>query len=147
LCAARRTGSGPAASEEEEAMYRQMLRAKVHRVTVTEADLDYEGSLTLDRDLMDAAGLVPHERVDVYNITRGTRLSTYVIEGRVGSRCCCVNGAAAHLAGVGDRLIVAAYTMVPEPEVRCHRPTIVLVDEDNRIRELKRGEIEGAKVS
>lgn len=126
--------------------FRQMLRAKVHRIRVTEADLHYEGSLTLDRELMEAADLVPFEKVDVYNITRGSRLSTYVIEGEAGSGVCCVNGAAAHLAGVGDLLIVAAYASVPEDRVRQHRPKIVLVDERNRPRGTKQQESERARV-
>ena len=121
-------------------MFREMLRAKVHRVTVTEADLDYEGSLTQDGDLMEAAGLVSYEKVDIYNITRGTRLSTYMIEGEPGSGVCCVNGAAAHLASVGERIIVAAYASVPEAEAPLHRPRIVLVDERNRIRTVRREE-------
>ena len=127
-------------------MFREMLRAKVHRVTVTEADLDYEGSLTLDTELMDAAGLVPYEKIEVYNIARGTRFSTYAIEGERGSGVCCVNGAAAHLASAGDRVIIAAYCSVPEAEALAHRPQIVLVDEKNRIRQVKREEREGARV-
>lgn len=127
-------------------MTREMLRAKVHRVTVTEANLDYEGSLTLDADLMNAGGFVPFERVDVYNVTHGSRFSTYLIEGRAGSRVCCVNGAAAHLVTKGDKVIVASYAAVPEERIGEHAPIVVLVDETNRIREVKRTEAEGVKV-
>src|SRR5262245_28714438 len=118
-------------------MLREMLRAKVHRVRVTEAVLQYEGSLTLDRDLLDAADLVPFEKVEVYNVTNGARFTTYAIEGERGSGVCCVNGAAAHLVTVGDLLIVCAYAQVPEAEVRDWRPRIVLVGAENRIREIK----------
>lgn len=118
-------------------MKRELLRAKVHRVTVTEADLEYEGSLTLDRALMDAGGLVPFEKIDVYNVARGTRFTTYLIEGERMSGVCCINGAAAHLAGVGDRVIIAAYAAMEEGEIEGHRPRIVLVDEQNRVREVK----------
>ena len=127
-------------------MFREMLRAKIHRVVVTEADLDYEGSLTLDADLLDAAGMVPFEKIEVYNVARGTRFATYALEGRRGSGVCCVNGAAAHLASPGDRVIVASYAVIPEADVRSHRPKIVLVGEGNRIREIKSEEREGTRV-
>ena len=127
-------------------MFREMLRAKVHRVTVTEADLDYEGSLTLDGALMEAAGLLPYEKVEVYNVARGTRFSTYAIQGETASGVCCVNGAAAHLASTGEKLIVAAYAAVPEGEAPTHRPVIVLVDDRNRIREVKREEHAGTRI-
>lgn len=127
-------------------MFREMLRAKIHRVVVTEADVDYEGSLTLDADLLDAADMAPFEKIDVYNVSRGTRFSTYALEGRRGSGVCCVNGAAAHLASPGERIIVASYAAVPDAEVRTHRPKIVLVGEGNRIREIKSEEREGARI-
>ncbi len=91
-------------------MLRLMLKSKIHRATVTEADLNYEGSLTLDEDLMDAAGLKPFEGIQVYNITNGSRLETYVITGERGSGTICINGAAAHLTGPGDLVIIASYT-------------------------------------
>ena len=118
-------------------MKREMLRAKVHRLTVTEANLDYEGSLTLDAALMDAGGFAVFEKVDVYNVSRGTRFTTYLIEGERESGVCCVNGAAAHLARAGDSVIVASYAAVEESEVEGHRPRIVLVDAKNRVREVK----------
>jgi len=128
-------------------MTRQMLRAKVHRIAVTECDLEYEGSLTLDRHLMDACGMVPFERIDVYDVDNGNRFSTYLIEGRAGSGACCVNGAAAHLVEVGDKLILAAYCSVEEHEVAAHRPRIVLIGEGNRIKRTQDHERAGVRAS
>jgi len=125
-------------------MQRQMLRAKIHRIAVTERDLEYEGSLTLDSDLMRAADLLPFEKIDVYDITNASRFSTYVIEGPAGSGACCVNGAAARLVEKGDKLILAAYAGVDENDVRQHRPVVVVIGERNTIREVKR--VEGAGV-
>ena len=122
-------------------MVREMLRAKVHRVKVTEANLEYEGSLTLDVALMKAGEFVPYEKVDVYNVTRGTRFTTYLIEGEEGSGVCCVNGAAAHLASAADFVIIASYAAVEESEIKEHRPLVVLVDAANRLREIKRCEL------
>ena len=116
---------------------REMLRAKIHRITVTERNVEYEGSLTLDSDLMQACDMLPYERVDVYDIGNGSRFSTYLIEGSPGGGECCVNGAAAHLVELGDKLIVCAYAAVEESEVRDHRPKVVLVTDDNSIREVK----------
>ena len=117
-----------------------MLKAKIHRATVTRAHLDYEGSVTIDRDLLSAAGILPYERVEIYNVTRGSRLATYAIEGEAGSGAIEINGAAAHLAGPGDLVIVAAYCdMLPE-EARMHRPSLVFVDGKNRIVQLKTSE-------
>jgi aspartate 1-decarboxylase len=113
-------------------MRRGFLYAKIHRMIVTDADLEYEGSITLDQTLMEEAGLRPYQQVDVYNVTRGTRLTTYAIVGPPGAGDCCLNGAAAHLAEVGDRVIVAAYCELEDEEVAGHRPRIVLVGEDNR---------------
>ena len=123
-------------------MQRQMLRAKIHRIAVTERDVEYEGSLTLDSDLMQAASLLPFERIDVYDITNGSRFSTYVIEGPPGSGACCVNGAAARLVEKGDKLILAAYAAIDENDVRQHRPQVVVIGERNRVREVK--QVEGA---
>lgn len=119
-------------------MLREMLRAKVHRATVTETNVNYEGSLTLDASLMKAAGMVPYERIDVYNADSGTRFSTYLIPGEAGSGVVCVNGAAAHLARAGDRIIVASYAALTDGEIESHHPTVVLVDADNRIKEVRR---------
>jgi aspartate 1-decarboxylase len=113
-------------------MKRSFLFSKIHRAVVTAADLDYVGSLTLDRDLMDAAALLPNQRVDVYNVDRGTRLSTYLIAGDRGSGDCCVNGAAAHLCDKGDRVIICAYAELEDHEIESHEPRVVLVHGDNR---------------
>lgn len=117
-------------------MQREVLRGKIHRATVTEANLEYEGSLTVDVELMEAAGLAPYERIDVYDVTNGSRFSTYLIEGPRHSGVICVNGAAAHLARAGDRIIITGYGLATEAEIRGHRPRVVLVDERNRIREV-----------
>lgn len=114
-------------------MLRLFLRSKLHGLVVTETNLDYEGSLTLDRDLMDAAGLLPNEQIDIYNITSGHRFTTYVIEGRRGSGEACVNGAAAHLAKVGDRIIVACYAALEKHEWTAHQPRVLRVGEGNRV--------------
>lgn len=109
-----------------------MLKSKVHRATVTHADVDYEGSLSLDRTLLDAAQIVPFESVHVWNVTRGTRLQTYAMVAEAGSGVVCVNGAAAHLAKPGDIVIIATFALVDDAEVRHHQPRIVLVDAQNR---------------
>lgn len=109
-----------------------MLRAKIHRATVTDADLHYEGSLTLPPELMEAADIKEYEAIQVWNVTRGTRFETYVITGERGSAAICVNGAAAHLASPGDLIIIAAFASVPESMVDACRPTVVFVDESNR---------------
>jgi len=127
-------------------MTRDMLRAKVHRITVTECDVAYEGSLTLDRDLMDACGMIPFERIDVYDVDNAGRFSTYLIEGPRGSGACCVNGAAARLVGVGHKVIIAAYAAVSEGDLAQHVPKIVLVDDANRITTVKSHEGAGVKV-
>lgn len=127
-------------------MKREILRAKIHRITVTERNIHYEGSLTLDLALMEAAGIVPFEKVDVYNVNSGNRFSTYVIKGEKGSGSCCVNGAAAHLTDPGDLLIVASYGILDDAELNKHHPVIVLVDSKNKIREIKRLEEEKKKI-
>lgn len=113
-------------------MKRPFLHAKVHRVIVTEANLEYEGSLTLDQDLMDAAEMLPYQRIEVYNVTRGTRLATYLISGPRGGGDCCINGAAAHLCEPGDRVIIATYCELEDHEIAGHEPRVVLVRDDNR---------------
>ena len=129
------------------AMTREMLRAKVHRITVTERNVEYEGSLTLDAGLMKACDMLPYERIDVYDIDNGKRFSTYLIEGEPGQRDCCVNGAAAHLVELGDKLILCAYAAVEESATRAHRPKVVLVDERNRLREVKNEERAATRAS
>jgi len=112
--------------------YRRMLRAKIHRATVTDANVEYEGSLTIPPDLMQLADIREYEGISIWNVTRGTRLETYAMLGRPGSREVCVNGAAAHLAGVGDRIIISAFSSVPESQLDGFVPRIVFVDGENR---------------
>jgi aspartate 1-decarboxylase len=127
-------------------MTRQMLRAKVHRITVTERDVEYEGSLTLDAVLMEACDMVPYERIEVYDVDNGNRFATYLIEGPRGSGACCVNGAAARLVEVGHKLIIAGYCDVEESHVRDHRPKVVLVGSDNALKEFKDHEVATVRV-
>ncbi|MBY0447988.1 MAG: aspartate 1-decarboxylase [Hyphomonadaceae bacterium] len=110
-----------------------MMKAKLHRAAVTQADLHYEGSISIDRDLLDLAGILPHEQVDVLNITNGARFTTYAIEAPRGSRAFGVNGAAARLVQPGDRIIVITYALLPAEEARNFSPTVVLLDEHNAI--------------
>lgn len=113
---------------------RTFLFSKIHRATVTAADLDYEGSITIDTDLLEAAGLMVHERVEVYNVTNGNRFATYAIEGERGSGTIQINGAAAHLARRGDVVIIAAYCELDAESAALHQPRVILVDEKNRIK-------------
>lgn len=122
---------------------RRMFKSKIHRAVITDADLEYEGSITLDEDLMEAADIAEFEAVHVWNVTRGTRLETYALRGPRGSRVCCINGAAAHLVKKGDKVIIATFTDVEEASVRTWEPTVVLVDEDNRILDPRLKEIAG----
>ena len=126
-------------------MTRKMMRAKIHRATVTQADVDYEGSITIDRRLMDATDLLPNEAVCVWNVTNGTRFETYAVEGPPDSGVICVNGAAAHLVSPGDLVIIAAFTWIDEQKARRHEPKVVFVDEHNRMRE-KRAEVPGPRL-
>ena len=111
----------------------EALKGKIHRATVTEADLNYIGSLTLDEDLMVAAGLMEFEKIQVLDITNGNRLETYVIKGKRGSGEVCINGAAAHLVKKGDLVIIVAYCQLIDNESLNHKPKIVYVDEENKI--------------
>ncbi len=117
-------------------MLRTICRAKIHRATVTEANINYTGSITLDAQLMKAAGLSPYEQVHVVDVTNGARIVTYVIEGPSGSGTVCINGAAARLISAGDQIIVIAYAQVTTEELHSAAPAIVLVDERNRIRDV-----------
>jgi len=112
---------------------RTMLKSKIHRATVTDANINYEGSITIDRKLMEAADIIPYEHVHVLNINNGARFSTYAIEGEENSGGICLNGAAARLAVRGDLVIILTYTQVPEEETKNYRPKIVHVDENNAI--------------
>ena len=111
----------------------QVFKSKVHRATVTHADLSYEGSVTLDRQLMEAANILSYEAVHIWNVTRGTRLMTYALEGPAGSGAVCVNGAAAHLNQPGDLVILATFAEMTPEEARAHKPRVVRVDARNRI--------------
>src|SRR3954464_278375 len=117
-------------------MYRTMLKSKIHRVTVTQADLHYVGSVTVDLDLMEAADLLPGEQVSIVDVTNGARLETYVIEGGGGSGVIGINGAAAHLVRPDDLVILISYGQMDDAEARSYQPRIVHVDADNRIIEL-----------
>jgi len=114
-----------------------MLKSKIHRATVTGADVDYEGSITVDKELMGVAKLVEYEKVDIYNITNGQRFSTYVIKGEQGKGEICLNGAAARLVSVGDLIIICSYSHHDEKEISKHKPVIVHVDQKNKIKEIK----------
>jgi aspartate 1-decarboxylase len=113
-------------------MQRTMLKSKIHRATVTDANVDYIGSITIDSDLMKAADVLPYEKVHVVDIDNGARLETYAIEGVAGSGAIEINGAAARLVAKGDRVIIMSYAQIDDAEARNLRPTVVLVDERNR---------------
>jgi aspartate 1-decarboxylase len=121
--------------------YRKMLKSKIHRACVTHADLTYEGSITVSPELLAAADILPYEAVWVWNVTSGTRFETYAIEGVPGSTDICVNGAAAHLVTPGDIVIIATFAQVTEEECRTLIPTVVFVDENNRIKEIRPEEV------
>ena len=112
---------------------RTMMTGKIHRATVTAADLDYVGSVTLDQDLLTASGILPGEQVDVVDVTNGARLTTYAIAGPAGSGVVCINGAAAHLVHAGDIVIVIAYALLPDEVARTYSPRVVHVDAGNAI--------------
>ncbi len=114
-------------------MYVTICKSKIHRATITETQLDYEGSLTTDKTLMEAANMVPHERVQVLNLNNGSRIETYLIEGEPGSETVCLNGAAARRGLPGDLVIIISYAMMEPDEARGFEPTVVRVDEHNRI--------------
>lgn len=110
-----------------------LFKSKIHRANVTHADLDYEGSVTISGELMDAAQILEHEQVHVWNVTRGTRLTTYALRGDNDSGIICINGAAAHLMTPGDKVIISTFAEVPAAEAAKWEPTVVLVDEQNKI--------------
>jgi aspartate 1-decarboxylase len=117
-------------------MFRTMLKSKIHRATVTQADVHYVGSVTIDADLMDAADLLPGEQVAIVDVTNGARLETYVIEGERGSGIIGINGAAAHLIHPQDLVIIISYATLTDAEARTTRPKVVFVDADNRVADL-----------
>jgi aspartate 1-decarboxylase len=116
---------------------RRMLKSKIHRARVTHADLNYEGSITLSPELLEAADLLPSEAVHVWNVTAGTRFETYTIEGKPGSSAVGVNGAAARLVSPGDLIIIASFIQIPNAHCRAFKQSIVFVDEHNQIREMR----------
>ncbi|MBP8045788.1 MAG: aspartate 1-decarboxylase [Neisseria sp.] len=115
-------------------MFRTMLGGKIHRATVTEADLNYVGSITIDQDLLDAAGICVNEKVQIVNNNNGARLETYTIPGERGSGVICLNGAAARLVQKGDIVIIMSYVLMGNEEAKNHEPKVVLVNEQNKIR-------------
>ncbi len=118
-------------------MRRRMFASKIHRATVTVADVDYEGSVTIDADLLDTAGILEWEEVHIWDVTNGARLATYAIAGPRGSGVIGINGAAAHLIHPGDIVILATFVELDDAEAREHVPTAVFVDGDNRVKELR----------
>jgi aspartate 1-decarboxylase len=117
-------------------MLRMMLNSKIHRATVTEADLNYVGSITIDQDLLDAVGMLPNEKVHIVNNNNGARFETYIIAGQRGSGVICVNGAAARLVQRGDIVIILSYGYVMDKDARDHKPTVAIMDADNSIKEI-----------
>jgi aspartate 1-decarboxylase len=136
---------GSRATKDPLPMRRSMLKSKLHRVTVTEANLDYEGSLTIDVALLEAADILPFEKIHVWNVTSGSRLRTYAMIGERDSGMICVNGAAARLVQPGDRIIIATFAWLEESEIHRHRPRVVLVNERNRVRTPDAEEIPGPR--
>ena len=120
-----------------------VFKSKIHRATVTHADLDYEGSVTISGELMDAAQILDHEQVHIWNVTRGTRLTTYALRGDANSGIICINGAAAHLMKPQELVILATFAEMEQAEARAWRPTVVLVDDKNRIVDPTATEIPG----
>lgn len=117
-------------------MLLEMFKSKIHRATVTEAELFYEGSITIDKDLLDAANILPYEKVQVVNLNNGSRLETYTLEGEKGSGIICLNGPAARLGCVGDEVIIITYATMSEEEVKNYKPKVVLVDKQNKISKI-----------
>ena len=117
-------------------MFRTMMNAKIHRARVTEANLNYVGSITIDEDIIDAVGMVPNEKVQIVNNNNGARLETYIIPGERGSGVVCLNGAAARLVQEGDVVIILTYTMIPEEKIASHQPKVAIMDENNKIVEI-----------
>ena len=124
-------------------MQLEMLKAKIHRATVTQAEVDYVGSITVDEGLLEATGIFEYEKVQVVNVNNGQRLETYTIAGERGSGIICLNGAAAHCARPGDKVIIMSYARLSPEEARAHRPIVAFVDEDNRITRLSNYERHG----
>ncbi|OAJ73469.1 L-aspartate 1-decarboxylase [Brevibacillus sp. SKDU10] len=122
-------------------MFRTMMTAKIHRATVTEANLNYVGSITIDKEILDALDLLPNEKVQIVNNNNGARLETYIIEGEPGSGVICLNGAAARLVQPGDVVIIIAYAMMTDEQARKHKPKVAIMDEHNKIAQLLTEEV------
>ena len=114
-------------------MNRTMFRSKIHKATVTMAELYYEGSITVDKELLEAADILPYEKVQVVNLNTGSRLETYTLEGPAGSGMICLNGPAARLGTVGDEVIIITYTTMSDEDAKKHKPKIILVDKNNKV--------------
>jgi aspartate 1-decarboxylase len=117
-------------------MFRMMMKSKIHGATVTQANLKYTGSITIDKRLLAASHIVPFERVQIVNLHNGSRVETYVLEGQSGSGTICMNGAAARWAEVGDKVIIISYALLSAAQIRKHRPKLVFVDGKNRIKKI-----------
>ncbi|MGX4584844.1 aspartate 1-decarboxylase [Paenibacillus chitinolyticus] len=122
-------------------MFRTMMKAKIHRATVTEANLNYIGSITIDEDLLDQVDMLPNEKVQIVNNNNGARLETYIIPGPRGSGVICLNGAAARLVQTGDTVIIISYAMMTEEEARRHKPTVAIMGENNKVAQLLKEEM------
>lgn len=123
-------------------MFRTMMNGKIHRARVTEANLNYVGSITIDTDILEAVGMVANEKVQIVNNNNGARFETYIIPGKRGSGVICVNGAAARLVQEGDVVIIISYAIVPEEKVATHKPKVAIMDQDNNIVEMLHAEPE-----
>lgn len=121
-------------------MLRHYCKSKLHHARVTQADLHYEGSLTVDEELLEAADIAPYEKVHVVNVNNGERFETYTIVGKRGSRVICLNGAAARLGHVGDQIIIITYAMLDEKEAKDHKPRVIILDENNDIKDIVMGQ-------
>jgi aspartate 1-decarboxylase len=119
-------------------VFRSLLKSKIHRATVTDADLHYEGSVSVDVNLLEAADILPHEHVHIWDVTNGNRFETYALPGPRGSGTVCINGAAAHLAKKGDVVIISTFLMLPDEKAVAHEPKVVLVDAHNQIASVSR---------
>jgi len=115
-------------------MFRTLYKSKIHRATITQTELDYEGSITIDIELMEAADILAGEKLEVFNLNNGARFSTYAIEGKRNSGIICVNGAAARLAQVGDKVIIISYVLLADKEAKNLKPKVIFVDEKNRLQ-------------
>jgi aspartate 1-decarboxylase len=124
-------------------MFRTMMKAKIHRATVTEANLNYVGSITIDQDILDKVDILPNEKVQIVNNNNGARLETYVIPGERGSKVICLNGAAARLVQPGDRVIIISYALMEDQAARSHKPVVAVLDEENNIVEMLGEEVHG----